>query len=302
MSPLLFHPLHPLRPADFRWQLAIYLADETKQPFHRHDDRFLTIARRFLRLQDSHGSDEFVVANKMPCMQAAYDIYSRCPVARDRIEARVLADEAPEAIALKNGTTEGVILHYENVFFDVRGRREDADYILNAVIGALAAEGMASWTSGMMWKFFAYCGGPIVLDAIMNTAAVGQKPITADEAFAYLSRDTRAAVVRNIAIATRALEPRHPRTSMALTLINARLESAKESAGESNQSDIHKNIAAMLETVGRSLRMSEVPDPDDPMPCAAELRAHEKLALDLGLEVPGLEEIKAYKFPGSDIG
>src|SRR5260370_3705677 len=244
MSPRLFHPLHPLRPADFRWQLAIYLADETKQPFHRHDDRFLTIARRFLRLQDSHGSDEFLVANMMPYMQAAYDIYSRCPVASDRIEARVLADETAETIALKNGTTAGVILHYEGVFFEVRGRRENTDYILNAVIGALAADGMASWTSGMVWKFFAYFGGPIVLDAIMNTAAVGQKPTTTDEAFTYLSQDARAAVARNIGLATRALEPRHPRTSMALTLINARLEAAKEGAGESSQPDIQKNIAA----------------------------------------------------------
>src|SRR5260370_514034 len=81
MSPRLFHPLHPLRPADFRWQLAIYLADETKQPFHRHDDRFLTIARRFLRLQDSHGSHEFLVATKLPYMQAAYHIFHPYPVA-----------------------------------------------------------------------------------------------------------------------------------------------------------------------------------------------------------------------------
>ena len=68
------------------------------------------------------------------------------------IEARVLAGESNEEIAAKIGTEPEVIGAYVDVFFDVRKRLMNLDYVQNVVMADAVTRGLQERQYDLLWK------------------------------------------------------------------------------------------------------------------------------------------------------
>jgi hypothetical protein len=235
----------------------------------------------------------------MPTLYTAFSIFTDPQGAtRHALEARVLADEAPEAIALKAATSPEVVQCYESIFFDVRSRRANPDYILYHVVGLGFADRNEGWPLEAIWKFFGYFGGAEVLNAVMQAAPAGTRPASPTEATDYLRAYTGTTLEHLMAVAAHVATPLSQATALTLLRMRAILERQQRATSE-KPPDLAANIQDMLErlpfTVGRERATA---DPalaafDD---CPAELRAAEMLRLAWGLGGPDLT-IKAIKFP-----
>src|SRR5437016_1361467 len=118
--PAMLPPLanDPLRPADWRWRRARYLA-EGGRPLPRHDDprtRSLTRHLRALgRCRTDHSRAR--LAARCPDLAAALAVYRGGPsLARSALEAWVLTGLPPGAVAIETGLSAGAVGAYEECF------------------------------------------------------------------------------------------------------------------------------------------------------------------------------------------
>src|SRR5262249_44928499 len=157
---------------------------------------------------------------------------------RGALEARTLTDEAPEAIAVKSAVTVAVVRAYERLFYDVRGYLKSPDYILNRVLGPRLRDPSRDWDDDLVWKFFGYVGGRLVLEEIMDTCSPGTRPASREGVAAFLAEDTRAALRRQLVVAARALRGADRKTAAGLIQADARR------AGRKGDEDDPPNILA----------------------------------------------------------
>ena len=100
----------------------------------------------------------------MPDIAAAIGIHEGEPTTRVAVEARLLAGEPIEAIARRCGVPVETVEVYEQLFFNVTDRLENTSYILFCAIGPATYEGFDLDDPGAVLRWFAYMGGPRVLD------------------------------------------------------------------------------------------------------------------------------------------
>jgi hypothetical protein len=304
MGPPPRDPPGPFRPVNWRWELAVDLADNAGRPFRRCDDPAVRSARRFRQSWVScrGEGDRRVLAAGMPTMYQAFSVYADPHgVTRAAVEARVLAAEAPQAIARKCGTAAAVIQVYEEVFFDARAHLGRVDYVLNQVIGPRLREGGGAWGYDLLWKFYGYLGGERVLDEVMDAGPVA-RPQTPQEVGAFLSADARGALRRQLVAAARLLPAGDRRTAAELLKMQARLAS-REGAGEDEvaRDGLEKHIEAMLQeipwAVGAQAEKTTPPKVAEYDAGAAEVRGDELLLLAEGQEPPDLAALKEVQLP-----
>jgi len=238
----------------------------------------------------------------MPVLYRAFSVYSdRGGVTRSALEARLLADEPPEAIARKCATEAAVVRAYEILYYDVRGRLKSPDYIFNQAIGPRLRDGTAAWNYDLVWKVFGYLGGALVLDELMDTCRSGLRPANAREVVAYLSEDARRAVRLQMAVAARVVWAGD--RAMAAALVRAYAQKRSGEGEEEMTSDalLLRGIDAML----REIQWGAGADAGTKLPAPlavqdqapAELRDNEVQLLATGQEVPGLADLKKMKLP-----
>jgi hypothetical protein len=83
------------------------------------------------------------------------------------VEARLLAGEVFDQIAVKCHSAPEVVEAYHAAFFQVRDRLA-TDYIANVVIGPKRRSGLTGGDIDVLLKIFGYGGGPLVLDAAVR--------------------------------------------------------------------------------------------------------------------------------------
>jgi hypothetical protein len=172
------HPHNPFRPPDWRWRPTDYLVENPR--FRRRwVDDWARRAARFRRLLLRHGdaSHKKVVAFD-PALAAAYLLKSE-PGPRLVVEASLLAGESYAAVASRVGLDATVVEAYERVFYAVSDLRSARDWVLFTAIPGLYG-GATGPDDAALTKFFAYLGGPFVLDLLLE--ATGMRPAPAGAA------------------------------------------------------------------------------------------------------------------------
>src|SRR5690606_34674736 len=161
----------------WRFERAVLLYEARKRPIPGVDDKLVCQCRSFLvKWYAIHATDDddslyerkLKLYMKYPSLLHAYEIFERNDRIRLTIESRILARQSDEEIAEKVGTTPDVIKIYELLFFNVRDRLSNRDYIVQQIIKPLVQQGLAGVAEGLSAKFFGYFGGPIVLDQILD--------------------------------------------------------------------------------------------------------------------------------------
>ena len=164
-------PDGPFRPPDYRWQTALYLNEKTYVP-PGWVDRGVLLGEELLTTDIKRaGNPPDLVAGA-----AARELYEAGPFWKQvEVEARLLANEAVGAIAMKTGLTEAAVDAYEQLYYAVRDRLQHRGAITHLVIQLHTKK--AEHDVGIHIRSLAYTGGPFIvdclLDAIRSEAAGG---------------------------------------------------------------------------------------------------------------------------------
>jgi hypothetical protein len=99
--------------------------------------------------------------------------YSADWLTRQQVEARLLTGQSYDEIGSKLPATPKAVEYYEQLFFNVRDRLACKDWISNIIEQRRRDEREWGCTSeeaerGYVMRKFAYSGGPLVLDALLN--------------------------------------------------------------------------------------------------------------------------------------
>ncbi len=154
----------PLRPVDWRWQLAGELATTRKRLTNGTCNELVLRAARFRRGQASGRRTV-----KDPTIEMAFEL-NKAPSSDQRleIEARLLAGEELDSVARAVGQPFEVVDVYIRLFFDVRSRIDCTDYILCQVLTFDAKEATLNIRLRCFVHRMAYDGGPLVTQAVLD--------------------------------------------------------------------------------------------------------------------------------------
>jgi hypothetical protein len=83
------------------------------------------------------------------------------------LEAWLLTEEPPAAIAGRLGLSVGSVRAYEALFYNVRDRRDADGFLRHVAIGAIPIRGLPPRRIDLLWKLAAFHGGARVLDALV---------------------------------------------------------------------------------------------------------------------------------------
>jgi hypothetical protein len=165
LSPVDIKPDNPLRPVDWRWHLAGFLADGaiSRDLIRRHDPWL----ERAVRFGATHGADGELAADLDDPISGALRLHRGDPVAKLEVEARLLAGQSIAEVADRCGLDPETVEAYEALFFDVADHLGRESYILHQAIGPRLQD-PAPEDLDVIVKALAYVGGPFVLDAVLD--------------------------------------------------------------------------------------------------------------------------------------
>ena len=218
------------------------------------------------------------------------------------IEARVLAGESNEEIAAKIGTEPEVIGAYVDVFFDVRKRLMNLDYVQNVVMADAVTRGLQERQYDLLWKLMGYKGGPLVLDAVISRGSPVARPDGTDTVSGFFQDLAISSMQYKAALASLTVQIN---THTQLPLIESfvkyvEIERTTDNATKAQHSIID-NIGAMLAAmpvkVGTKLDSASskfLPFDNS----AIELRGDEMLVLSGGGNIADADDIQKLTFPG----
>jgi len=276
-----------LRPADAWWRRAIGILegsqpDTTCRMDGRPGKDWIKQAIDFengLAAAKTH-RERMDVADRNPGIWLAKFIYEQqAPngqALRWAIEARILARQTNDQIAQCLGCKPDVIAAYEALFFNVRDRLANGDFITQCVISAPAARAKDE-PLGRAWKLFGYRAGPQVLEAVLGGLSAGQVVESPDDVSKYLDVVTVETMQQKAAVAAATIQVQE-KTSFGL--IDALHKSVKAGRNtnsaslqlESLQVGLQQLLAAMPYTVIGQVEEKKLSEFDRN---AAELRTEE---------------------------
>lgn len=298
--PLDFHARNPFRPPQWRSERAILLADRQPRPLRprRFDDAYIRTYWQFLvdyvRTRE-HPERSHALFLRQPHVYHAHMVqWHPDPEWKTILEARLLTGANYAEIANGLNLDPAVVNWYEKLFFNVREKLHHRDWIVKTITGSPAdraankSDTMTDLQRDMVYKLFAYLGGPLVLDAIICgfngldfPAKAADIPEWFDAALANLVR-VRAAVAARLFEINRY-------NVMQLLEINFNLQNMKSADATGPQTAIEQNLDVIIQELGwemaptladqRTGAMSEY------MTSAVEANAREQLQLAAG-EVP----------------
>lgn len=168
-------------------------------------------------------------------------------LSRWAIEARILAKQSDAEISRAQGCPRDVIAAYGALFFNVRDRLQFPDYIWCGLLGRQFTDVTAAWDLGMIWKAFAYAGGPYVLEDLISQTLDG-KWVPSAEGIASFLRDQPIATIQQKAAVAALSIPVESRTMLALIdhfISYMRLARDRES-NTAAPNQIEENLEALL--------------------------------------------------------
>lgn len=218
------------------------------------------------------------------------------------IEARIVAGETDEEIADKIGAEPEVVAAFANVFFNVRDKLENPDYVCNVIMADAVTRGLQERHYDLLWKLLAHKGGPHVLDVAVGRVPGPAKPESADGVSGFL-QDFAINAIRYKAALAAVTVPVNSHTQLPLLDLYVKyveIERTTENASKA-QTSIIDNIGTMLTSlpfrVGTKLdsKGSKMLPFDDG---AAELRGNEMMILAAGGKLQDTDVIQKLNFPG----
>jgi hypothetical protein len=299
-----------MRAPHWRWLRAIQI-DAGGPRASRNTDGSGGFAwiRRALRLKRRHAMAAnrphllFALARGDRALFWAHSIWAeeKAPT-RWAIEAHILAGESDDEIAKKVGCEPDVITAYEAVFFNVREKLEQIEYISNVVMGEAVARGITERQYDLLWKLFGYRGGPHVLDAMVGKFSALSKPQRPEEVSQFFQEAAINAMRHKAAVAALTV-PINTHTQLPLLDAYVKYVEIERTTHSSQQAHVSivQNIGAMLSALPFKVGTKLDSAGDKMVPFdnnAAELRSDELMVVAAGGKLENQPLLEELKFPG----
>jgi hypothetical protein len=321
---------NPSLPPEWRFNRVLEMVDRYDSAPGRctqRDDVYVKGLRNFI-LRYRHSNDQRArdaLLAEDPGLFWAFQIYERKLDNLDSramlIEARILAGQSDEDIAAELGTIPEVAEWYEALFFNVRDRLANHDWIVEEVLypamnrslqASMAREAkpkdqrqtpLAQPFHDATLKLFAYFGGPFVLDQVIAGFRRGQRAGSADEVAGYFDGHYRNEIRHRSAMAATIFEVNQDNV-MELFNVHGRLMEIEKSNDslEHKQDVMHRAVSGFLKEMkfgvgnaGATLVAGTPVEPFDK--CAAELRDGELLQLAAGGRPSTIDRIETLTMP-----
>jgi len=172
----------PRRKPLWRYERAVAIVTNFEAPHPRFDDDIVRILRDFTLLREklvSQGKSERMVdetlRHKFPILWKADRIFANGRTDRTRygLEAYILTGAPFERIADSMAIETPVVDMYEKCFFHVTDRLKAKNYIASEVLGNAFMAGLVNKSQETTAKYFAYFGGEMVLDIVLDAFSSG---------------------------------------------------------------------------------------------------------------------------------
>lgn len=314
---------NPFRRPDWRHERVLNMLGRMPTPGRctKKDDDWVRGLRKFiLRYQNSEPDKRNQLAYEDPGLYFAYLIFERTEEDFEvafMIEARLLARQSKEDIAVELDTIPEAIEWYEKLFFNVKDRLRSHDWIMKHVLvpaverssarpeqqsGRPGRKPIAEAFYDASLKCFAYYGGPIAVDFMLSGFNRGMEPQTRDDLSPWLDAHTALAAKRRSAMAVGQFEV-DKWNVMDLFAFHARLmeiEKSEEHASKA-RSEIEKNIDGLMSEIGWTVGRDGGKEFKgaafvEMQSSAVELRDHQLLSAAAGVPID-IEDIKSITMP-----
>ena len=170
---------NPLRHPDWRWRRAKAVVARNGRCSPRKDDAVTILLAAYLReaarCRSARQRDRLAV--RRPGLGEAIELRETGGLRRAEVEARILAGQTDDEIALAVDVSAAGVSWYEQAFFDVRVRLGARDWITWRAIGQ-ARRPMGA-CPGPVLKAAGYHGGLVLLEVVL--AVVCGKPFPAHQ-------------------------------------------------------------------------------------------------------------------------
>jgi hypothetical protein len=166
-----------MRPPDHRARRAWLLAEFGHGP-GPEDDEATRKAVLYLRLRQPPCEGEPLPLSVRDTA-AAFELHQAGGIPRWHLEARLLTGVSLAEVGRLCGLAEAVVQAYADLFFDVMTSLEAEDFISLHAIGHDARHPLNPDGPGAILKLAAYQGGPLVLDAVLQS--LSHPPVEPEE-------------------------------------------------------------------------------------------------------------------------
>lgn len=151
---------NPFRPAGWRWQLAVRVAEGVQVPRRYGDDWVgvgVRLARGLMACRSRADRQRSPLRKQLPAPLAALEVFEGHPVGRSMLEAFLISGHPREAIAEELAFSVEVVRSYERLFYDLEGRTKMTHAYMVGI--GLAPYEMPK-DRGQLWKLVGYRWGP----------------------------------------------------------------------------------------------------------------------------------------------
>jgi hypothetical protein len=252
---------NPFRPVHWRWERAKQIVDGTLPFSPKRDDIWVSRAARFLRQYSKCANqlDAGVLSETMPDIFWAHWVWQSdiggekyenfAAAGKYTIEARVLAEDGSKNIARVVGLSEDAVIAYEKLFFDVRHRLEQRDYILFQVMGPAVSRGLYAREYDLLWKLHGYMRGIHTLEYIQDGFSEERRHTIRGDAQRKAEEDMGTSFTRKALVTTQALHINSETQAdiIGLWIKLKELEQNKRAGGSGDQDAITKGLATFLQ-------------------------------------------------------
>jgi len=249
---------NPRRLPNWRWLRAVQIDSGGRKPSQQLDGatgvvwikRAVRLKRHFERANNDSDALYAALLRDRPLFWAHSLWAEDKQPTRWAIEARILAGESDKEIADKLGTEPDVIEAYASIFFDVREKITNTDYIVNVVMADAVTRGLQERHYDLLWKLLGYRGGQYVLDAAINRCVDIPRPDSTGGVSGFFQDLAVHSMKYKAALASLSI-PVNSHTQLPLIdsfVKYVEIEKNSDNATKS-QATIVENIGAMLATL-----------------------------------------------------
>ena len=146
----------------WRIRRAEYRREHTLPPDSRIDDPWVEIALKLLT--STHVRDRTAVT---PEVRLAYLVWQSGEILRWLLESQLLTSRTFDEVAAVCSLPKPVVEAYHFLCFDVRTHPEATDWIMVRAVESGPLNNFAGPQPAGLWKYMAFLGGPLVLDAVV---------------------------------------------------------------------------------------------------------------------------------------
>lgn len=264
----------PFRSPQWRSDRVVQLVTHRKGPMRvrRFDDRYVRTNRYFLLQYLAAGDDENKldeVIAEWPHVYCAHLMqFGPDQARRDILQARLLTGEPRNEVAKRFAMAEDAVEFYEKLYFDVRDRLGSRDWIAKVVLqtSRLMASSHYGITPeeqrGLLYRFFAYHGGPLVLDAVITGLAHTTMPQREEDVGEWFDDALAQSIRARAAAAALSMEINKENVIRLLKLAFRAKEAGKnlKAGAQVSQAEREKKAGEIMAAIDRSASLWKRPE------------------------------------------